>query len=273
MAIKYPIRNWLGKFQKFILVTSGRMEFRRAASRLECFFDHFPTAKGLELFTVADIREYADWRLSQGTTKMHLRKELQTLSRFYRWCIDKGCRLWDPAYPWLEGLKPVPKLPGKVMTVGELQRILDVSSRPLRQYILAIVGGYQLPRELPPRLASSLLKLATARAGVPHITLKVIRYSLRRGLWADIIRRHCLAWGKEYLHTEVHDAPVHEAETLSAPLTDIEVSSLNEGSPVINSSDDCFSVGWVSEFEDCPEPESLACHSQEPAVVDFAVSS
>ena len=67
---------------------------------LERFFRHFESYKGLEEFSIADVTDYANWRIDNGAKLAWLLKELQIVRAFWRWLIEnKELPLVNPVKP------------------------------------------------------------------------------------------------------------------------------------------------------------------------------
>ena len=278
MAIRFPIKKYQGSFEKYVLVTGGRGASLFASKCLESFFGHFPTAKGLEQFTVADVHEYGAWRMQSGATEAAMCRELQTISRFYKWCIDKGAKVFNPAQPWIDWRKP--RLKHAIrrrtspLTVDDFIKLLEVAGPRLREFMLAIVAdrptigifrcnndvGYQF-------------RLAARRSGLCHLNVTKLRMAMKHGFWAEVIRRHCALWAKQYDHTQPRNPLPNESEPLSTPLADIQVPSGPIRSPVINSSDDCFSVGWVGDLDNSTEADVWTGNGQPSVIENLTISS
>ena len=278
MSIRFPIRKYQGPFEKYVLVTGGRNASVFASRALESFFGHFPTAKGLEQFTVADVHEYAAWRLQNGKTEAYTQRELQTVSRFYKWCMDKGVKVFNPALPWIK--YRTPRYPNSVrrrtcpLTVDDFIKLLQVAGPRLREFLLAIVadrpteGIFETGNN-----AGYHFRLACRSTGLSHLNVVKLRKSLRNGFWAEVIRRHCSIWAKEYTHTKPCDPLPNESKLLSTTLTDIKSSSRPIRTPIINSSDDCFSVGWVGDLDNSTEAESWTGDGQKSIIENLTISS
>jgi hypothetical protein len=278
MAIRFPIKKYQGSFEKYVLVTGGRGASLFASKCLESFFGHFPTAKGLEQFTVADVHEYGAWRMQSGATEAAMCRELQTISRFYKWCIDKGAKVFNPAQPWIDWRKP--RLKHAIrrrtspLTVDDFIKLLEVAGPRLREFMLAIVAdrptagifrcnndvGYQF-------------RLAARRSGLCHLNVTKLRMAMKHGFWAEVIRRHCALWAKQYGQTKLSNALLNESESLSTSLADIQVPSGPIRSPIINSSDDCFMVGWVGDLDNSTEADVWTGDGQPSIIENLTISS
>jgi hypothetical protein len=100
-----------------------------------------------------------------------------------------------------------------------------------------------------------------------------IREAMKHGFWAEVIRRHCALWAKQYDHLEPRDPLPNEPKLLSTVFTDIKASSRYVGSPIINSSDDCFSVGWVGDLDNSTEADVWTGNSQPFIIENLTISS
>ncbi len=189
MSVKFPVRRWLGQYEKRILVLYGRETLERHDALLESFFGHFPEAAGLEQFTVSDIVAYSEWRKSEGVTENRLRVELGTLNRFWNYlCVDRDLPLWNPVKPFIE--KRIIKETNNRRRIGlyQFRRLVAAcDDRRLKDYIFGLVIREERRHYLAPHAIGRMLRKLGTKVGLDWITVPILRDSIQHGLWCKII--------------------------------------------------------------------------------------
>jgi hypothetical protein len=96
---KFPVREWLGKYEAYLINMYGRLTYRYHYPRLERFFAFFSSEQSLEWFTAVEIADYVQWRLRCKITRNNILVDLSCIRRFFRWCIqEKGLNLLNPVF-------------------------------------------------------------------------------------------------------------------------------------------------------------------------------
>jgi len=113
---KYPVRKYLGKYEKWLLTLYGRRALYYADRNLEPFFENFPKSWGLEDYTIADVEDYAEKVLQSGKSEGVVHLRLTAVRRFWRWLIeDMAFPLFNPVSAerlhrdWKKKAAPKPK--------------------------------------------------------------------------------------------------------------------------------------------------------------------
>ena len=226
MSIRYPIRKWLGQYEKRILVLYGRETLERHDALLESFFKHFPEAAGLEQFTVSDIVAYSEWRKSEGVTENRLRVELATLNRFWNYlCIDRKLPLWNPVKPFIE--KRIVKETKNRRRIGlyQFRRLVAAcEDRRLKDYIFGLVIREERRHYLAPHVLGLMLRKLGTKVGLDWITVPKLRREIQNGLWCKIIASR---------YEQLRDSFFKEAQLNCDSSTDINISNSPIGSTIL----------------------------------------
>jgi len=190
--IKYRLIKYLGEYQKWLRDLYGRQPWRVQEAFLERFFSRFPRNIGLERFSVSDVSAYRSWRIESGTARSTIEMEIKALDRFWRYLIeDRGCKLFNPARPCLSNREPKEFVDTRVLRVDEFKRFLEAADEDLRQYIVSAATKTKPPKRLLGGWINTKIKRAQKASGLTYITMALIRRSLARGLWREIIREYC----------------------------------------------------------------------------------
>src|SRR5580698_6278588 len=96
---RYPVNEWLGKYQSWWLTMRGRKSYRRRMDMLDRFFRHFQAYKGIEYFTMSHVTDYFLWRLQMNKLQTVL-LDMYAVRAFWKWMIeDRGLPLFNPVRP------------------------------------------------------------------------------------------------------------------------------------------------------------------------------
>lgn len=88
-TLRYPTREWLGKFESWFLKFYGSKAFASRSKHLERFLEHFPGYDSLEKFTAVDVKEYVNWRLNNGCYWVAIKVEMSYVRAWFRWLIEQ----------------------------------------------------------------------------------------------------------------------------------------------------------------------------------------
>ena len=254
---KYPVRKWLGKYEVWLLHLYGRQSMTYNDTYLERFFGHFPEATGIEQFTTPDVQQYKLWREQEGNTSaFKIMQEIKCLDRFFRYLIeDQGLPLSNPAKPFIKNVK----LHGVVfrkkdsLRLFEYQRLVDVCLKTEPRLIFWLmrmvqgIGSYD--RQNTGREMSWLLRRVAKAAGLPHVTMRLIKVSLRNGLWREIIQD----WQNRFLadlgYVKGANAHLKHLQLLGDPFGHVEVPAIDVRPPVSNSSNNPLPIAGIDNVE------------------------
>ena len=244
---RYPIREWLGRFESYLLIMKGREVFRYYDKVLERLFVMFPNHTGLEQFTTVDIADYKLARVQQGKKELSIVYELYVFYAFWRWLMeDKGLPLYNPARAFKNNKKSKSK---KInISLGELNRLLAECSPHEQRVVLNVIQGVPCPKGKP----RQVIRDAAVRAGLPAFDLYELKLNLSRRLNRDIIQFYC---------QQLLNALPPEAQTNSNSLTTVQAAASNERPPICHSDYHPPVVGGVNEQEPSPEGQSPVGHS------------
>jgi hypothetical protein len=264
MKPKYPVRKWLGKYESWLLHLYGRKSMLYNDKYLERFFKFFPEASGLEQFGTPDVHQYKIWRENEGNlSAFKIMQEIKCLERFYRYLIeDQNLPLLNPAKPFVKNVKlhSIIRRKKDSLRLEEYRRLIDVCLKDeprLIHWLMWLVQGIgSHDRHMSGVQASYLLRKVAAKAGVPHITMRHIKISLRNGLWREIIKD----WQKRFLfdlgYIQGDNTKLKKVKLPGDPFATVEVPARDVGSPVSDSSYDPLPITRISDEEQSPEPQS-----------------
>lgn len=94
---RFPVREWLGRYEAWWLTMYGRKGYRGTYTNLERFFGYFSAYPGLEYFSIADVTDYFEWRRRNGRNPLAVMYEAYGIKKFWKWLTeDKGLPLFNP---------------------------------------------------------------------------------------------------------------------------------------------------------------------------------
>ena len=223
---RIPVREYLGKYEQFVLVMRGRAAFLNTDTVLERLLAMYPKHKGWEDFTSTDIADYREARLKQGLAETSLVFELATLYRFFKWLIeDKGLYCNNPVRAYRHSYWNQLKLTRLTIGLRELNALLrELPSDKERRLVLNIVRGAKMPRGQ----TRHVIQQAAERAGIKGFSLFQVASFVRARLAKDIIEAYCL---------QLLNALAPEPQPNSNTLATVEIPALDEGTPISNSND------------------------------------
>jgi integrase len=189
--MSYNTRTYFGKYSAF-LSYQNRHSSIMAGAIIERFLGHFPETASLNDFTVTDLGEYIDWRLSNGCTRPSLRLELTTLNRFWKYLIETlELKLYNPVSPYLpEFEKKKPRNKDGLLTLSEFKKLVSAAGPDYRQHLYAIAARRKSPIVISSSHSKKLFQLAVEKAGLRTMTIKDFRKTVKHGLWKLLIKDH-----------------------------------------------------------------------------------
>lgn len=231
---------------------------------LERFFSHFPQASGLEQFGTPDVLEYKNWRESTlDVSTFKVMQEIKCVDRFYRYLIeDSQLPLSNPARPFVKhiNLKHIVRRKKDSLRLEEYRRLLEAcikyEPRLVHWMVWMIQGVGSHDRHMTSQKAGRLFKKVAVIAGMPYVTMQLVKRSLRQGLWREIIKD----WSNRVLadngyHNRDYSNP-YEVKLSGDAFTTVEVTTSNVWPPVSYASNDVPPISGVSNQEQSPEPQS-----------------
>jgi len=247
MPIKYPIRKYLGKYESFLLHLYGRNSMLYNDKYLERFFNHFPQASGLEQFGTPDVHQYKMWRENVGNiSTFKIMQEIKCLERFFRFLIeDQQLPLSNPAKPFVKhiNLNHIVRRKKDNLRLEEYKRLLEacVKFEPrLVQWMSGMIQGVKVIGQpnMTSQMAGRLFKKVAMIAGMPYMTMRLVKRSLKSGLWREIIRE----WTNKTLIEYGHGGTIH-IESNKDPLRCMTVNTLHEWDTIRDFCNKVVSIG------------------------------
>src|SRR6266550_5550156 len=182
---RYPIREYLGQFEAWLLVMYRSNTFRKYDRTLERFFSTFPKYTGIEQFTSVDIADYKLIREQSGAAKSSIYLELNQLHIFWRWLImDKGLSISNPARAFKNNYKARHTRKSN-LSLTDLNSLLSECSVPYKRIVLNVIQGVPCPRK-----ARKEIRDAAARAGLADFQLYELRLVVMRRLSREIVQTY-----------------------------------------------------------------------------------
>lgn len=235
-AKKFHIQKWIGKYQSEIIYLYGGKSLKNHCYGLEEFFAHFPTVRYCHEFSVTDIAEYREFRLSEGRKLSTLDKEIRSIRKFYTWLIDHN--FYPGPNPAL-AYSPLPRhIKKKSLTLIDVRRILSACDNPLtRDFVLGqVTGDVANLHGKTWKWHSCKLQKAFELCGLEHMKLRDFRLLLFKGVLADLLRLN---------EQKLRDAFISEAELNSDAFRDIQIAPTDIRPPVSDSDLDFFVVDGI----------------------------
>ena len=183
---RFPIREYLGKFEAWILVMKGRSAFRNYDRVLERLFEMFPGKTCCSQFTSIDIADYKAIRQKKGIQEYSLWHELRMIRNFWKY-LQEDCGL-AVANP----VRALQNRPGghdyaKGITLDEVNKLLAECSVKDQRAILQVIQGGKLPRKRDRQGINE----AVVRAGLKDFDLYKLKLRISNGLSRDIVVDYC----------------------------------------------------------------------------------
>lgn len=260
MIAKYPIRKYMGKYESWLLHLYGRKVMLYHDKYLERFFNHFPEAIGVEQFGTPDVHAYKTWR--EGTrdiSPFKLMQEIKSLEKFYRFLIEnQGLPLSNPAKPFIKNNpRTIVRKNKDSLRLDEYRRLLEacVKFEPrLVHWMTRLVQGVRpCSTGLTSQMAGRLFKKVAVIAGMPYVTMSLVRRSLRHGLWKEIIKDWSNVTLANLGYENRSNSPLKESQLSGDPFGQVNVPSSDVWPPVSDSSDHAVPISGVTYQEDSPE--------------------
>lgn len=184
---RYPVREFLGKFESW-LITMGRSSAMYHYDRvLERLFEMFPAKVCCSQFTSIDIADYKSIRLAKGISELSLDYELGMLKGFWRWLReDQGLPLNNPVRAFIRQTKGSKRY-AKGISLVEVNRVLAICSVKEKRAILAVMQGSRVPSF---RLSKQIRERAES-VGVPDFRLGRLKLLITNRLARDIVQSYC----------------------------------------------------------------------------------
>jgi hypothetical protein len=261
MPIKYPVRKWLGKYEAWLWHLYGRRSMLYNDKYLERFFSHFPEASGLEQFGTPDVFEYKKWREQDKTiSAFKVMQEIKCVEKFYRYLIeDQGLPLSNPAKPFIkQNPRLIVRRKKDSLRLEEYKRLFETcikyEPRLVHWMVWMVQGVGSHDRHMTSQKAGRLFKKVAVLAGLPYVTMQLVKRSLRNGLWREIIKD----WSNRVLtdngYVETHHARPEHTELSGDAFAHVQVSADDVWASVCDSCDDIPAI--ASNEQESPEPQS-----------------
>jgi hypothetical protein len=265
MRVKYPIRHWLGKYESWLIHLYGRKSMLFNDKYLERFFSHFPEASGCEQFGTPDVLAYKTWREAADPpiSAFKIMQEVKCLDRFYRYLIE-DCRLplSNPATPFVKNvsLKHIVRRKKDSLRLEEYKRLLEVCVKfepRLVTWMSRMIEGVRTGSpNLTSQMAGRLFKKVSIIAGMPFVTMRLIKRSLRHGLWREMIKDWTNVQLTNLGYKDGSDSLIYDPKLGGDPFAKVNVSTLHEWATVRDSCNHIVSIDGVPYQQHRPEPES-----------------
>lgn len=218
---RYPVREYLGKFEKWLLVMRGRNTFLAYDRILERLLAMYPKYVGWEQFTSIDIADYEASRIHIGISSYSLMMELRMFFYFWRWLIeDCGATCHNPARAY-KNWRYDPKLRTKKdLCLADIDRLLEhLVSVKDKRFVLEVMAGGKCPSG---KARSSIIQ-AAIDAGIPGFSLRQLKSTFVSRLALDIVKAYC---------QKILDTLPVEPKPTSHTLAAIKLPTLDEGATV-----------------------------------------
>jgi hypothetical protein len=261
MKPKYPVRYWLGKYESWLLHLYGRRSMLYNDKYLERFFSHFPEASSLEQFGTPDVEEYKRWREQEGNlSAFKIMQEIKALERFFRFLIeDNKLPLPNPAKPFVKNVKlhSIVRRKKDSLRLSEYKRLIETciehEPRLIHWLIRMIQGIGSYDRHMNGRQAGALFKKVGRLAGLPHVNMRLVKRSLRNGLWREIAKDWAYRVLMDKGYIEGNYSRFYHTELPGDAFANIEVAPDDIRPPISDTGNDIAPIAGISNQEQSPE--------------------
>ena len=231
---KYPLRIWLGQYEKWVLVMHGGKHLRRYDRVLERFLSLFPHKKGVEQFTSLDVADYRAIRLQKGIAIATVTRELGVIYSFWKWLIeDKDLLLNNPARAFKNINYGITAVRRTQLGLADVNRLLsECTSIRDKRNVLEIMKGGSCPRGK----ARRNIVEAAMRVGLVGFAPYYLKLMTRTRLSRDIVQAYC---------DQILNTLPTETETSSNTLATVQTTALDEGAAICNGGNDLSSISGI----------------------------
>lgn len=220
--MRYEIRTWLGKYEKWLLTLYGKKSLRMQSELLDGFIGKWPRKSCLSRITTADVGDYlailtakylTSEVLEDTSTQLLVQnvkrfgrvvrigsKHIAAIDRFWRFLIiDCGLPLTNPAKPYLSATDHSKVLPRKQKypRVHDFKKVYAHAGVDLKRHLLGIVIGRMPSHRLPPSWVNAQMNAACRNAGIKRFTMQQLKDAVSGGLWKEMIKDYVLGLGSE----------------------------------------------------------------------------
>jgi hypothetical protein len=256
---KTPLRKYLGPFEAWSSRAYSTKSSIKMGKVIEFFCSRFPQSTTLQQFTVTETSDYIQYLVSLNFSRYKIRYHLWTLDIYWDY-IERhhALRLWNPIKPYLKDWdEPKPSRNKKSpLTLEEFKRLIKAAGPELRTNLYRIAIGGKVKYRFSPRHTQTLFQRAVKAAELNRsFTLTQYRRAMKSGLWVIILKDYFDILMSDGQHNQPCDALTDEPESHCNTLAAIETSPIDVRPPVINNSDDAFSIGWVDDTNDTTQLE------------------
>lgn len=185
---KYPTREWLGKYEKWVLIMHGRWAFREVDYTLEQFFGMFPKKNSVDDFTSIDIADWKAWHLKNGSSDGYINNRLAVLRRFWIWLNeDCGLAIANPVRAYKRSIPRTRQALKINISLEEVDKLLDECPDEQKRIVLSVMSGGRCPRGR----ARNVIREAALRVGLKGFSLSKLKFTFRNRLARDVIKKYC----------------------------------------------------------------------------------
>lgn len=224
---KYPIRKWFGRYSAYTAVELNLNRWLHTSKAIEFFLRAFPRYRSLEHFTSADV---ADFQAVNPSA------HLLPVQRFWEWLILKG------GIPIRQiVLDPTRKIIKTKSNLGinDMLRLLDnCETIELKKRVIGAVNGGKPHIPETSKLWPEFQRASARARMLPGFRLNHLKVRVANRLGKDMVQAYC---------EKLLNALPPEAELSSDTFTAIQLSSLDERTPVPNSYNDLLPGSGIIE--------------------------
>lgn len=224
--MRYEIRTWLGKYEKWLLILYGKKSMRMQSELLDDFLAPYPRKSCLSRISGADVGDYLALLKSKAALKcgvtlaehhhaLHSAKkfgrEISSIDRFWRYLInDCGLPLTNPAKPYLSTTDHTKILPRKQKypSVAVFKKVYAQASEGLKRRLIAVIIGKEERNRIPPSWVLVSMNYACKNAGVKRFTMAELKSAVESGLWRELIKDYALGIGSDIEQLSKPERPI-----------------------------------------------------------------
>lgn len=213
---RYPTREYLGKFESWLLIMKSSKTFRAYDKALERLFTMFPHRTGVEQFLSTDMADFKVIGLQNGRTLRSIEYDLRMYYIFWRWLMeDKGLPINNPA----RAFKQWKSEPSGKSLVGltEVNLLLDQCSPTDKKIVLQVMCGRGSTWK-----ARKIVRDAASKAGLVDFNLGSLKIATTHKLSRDIIIAYCESLLKD-IDVQIPSTPDFQTNQASGYRCDKEV--------------------------------------------------
>ena len=238
---KAPVRQYLGRFESWLLIMRSGSVMRCYDTLLERMLKLYPNYTGWEQFTMYDLMDYEKLR-AQEVAPLSVTKEMHMLYYFWRWLKeDAGATPHNPARAY-RNWQATPR-PKTSLTLEDTSRLIDACERlEDKLCILDVMQGGAVPKADTSQRRR--INEAASSIGLTKFNMVDMKYRFTNRIHEGVIQGYC---------DKVRKALAPEVKPKGNPLGAIELSTPDIRTTILDGNDYLTVISGINEQQPSTE--------------------